>query len=82
MVVAKMAKNVFTLILRSKDSFKPHTQPLFLSNNQSFKNLETELKPRAAVQSAISVSEEKYCSVRGMLKNAVKIASSYEILKE
>jgi len=35
-----------------------------------------------AVQSAISLSEEKYCSVGGMLKNAVKITSSYEILKE
>ncbi len=35
-----------------------------------------------AVHSAISLSEEKYCSVGGMLKNAVKITSSYEILKE
>jgi len=35
-----------------------------------------------AVQSAMSLSEEKYCSVGGMLKNAVKITSSYEILKE
>jgi putative redox protein len=35
-----------------------------------------------AVQSAISFSEEKYCSVGGMLKNSVKITSSYEILKE
>jgi hypothetical protein len=32
LVVAKMAKNAFILILRSKDSLKPHTQPLFLSN--------------------------------------------------
>jgi len=37
---------------------------------------------KEAVQSAISLSEEKYCSVGGMLKNAVKITSSYEILKE
>ena len=37
---------------------------------------------KEAVQSAISLSEEKYCSVRGMLKNTVKITSSYEILKE
>jgi putative redox protein len=35
-----------------------------------------------AVQRAISLSEEKYCSVRAMLKNSVKITSSYEILKE
>ena len=35
-----------------------------------------------AVESAIRLSEEKYCSVGGMLKNAVKITSSYEILKE
>ena len=37
LVVAKMAKNAFILILRSKDSLKPHTQPLFLSNNHSTK---------------------------------------------
>jgi putative redox protein len=37
---------------------------------------------KEAVESAIRLSEEKYCSVGGMLKNAAKIASSYEILKE
>lgn len=35
-----------------------------------------------AVESAIKLSEEKYCSVGGMLKNAAKITSSYEIIKE
>jgi putative redox protein len=35
-----------------------------------------------AVEAAIRLSEEKYCSVGGMLKDAVKITSSYEILKE
>jgi putative redox protein len=35
-----------------------------------------------AVQRAISLSEEKYCSVGAMLKNAVKITSSCEVLKE
>lgn len=35
-----------------------------------------------AVNDAIRLSEGKYCSVGGMLKNAVKITSSYEILKE
>ncbi|MEM2111705.1 MAG: OsmC family protein [Candidatus Bathyarchaeia archaeon] len=35
-----------------------------------------------AVESAIRLSEEKYCSVGGMLKKAVKITSSYEITKE
>jgi putative redox protein len=34
---------------------------------------------KEAVESAIRLSEEKYCSVGGMLKNAVKITSSYEI---
>ena len=37
---------------------------------------------KEAVESAIRLSEEKYCSVGGMLKNAVKITSSYEILNE
>jgi putative redox protein len=37
---------------------------------------------KEAVESAIRLSEEKYCSVGGMLKNAVKITSSYEILEE
>ena len=37
---------------------------------------------REAVESAIRLSEEKYCSVGGMLKNAVRITSSYEISKE
>jgi putative redox protein len=35
-----------------------------------------------AVEDTIRLSEEKYCSVGGMLKNSVKITSSYEILKE
>jgi putative redox protein len=33
-----------------------------------------------AVNKAIQLSEEKYCSVGGMLKKAVEISSSYEIL--
>jgi putative redox protein len=37
---------------------------------------------KEAVETAIRLSEEKYCSVGGMLKNAAKITSSYEILKE
>jgi putative redox protein len=35
-----------------------------------------------AVKKAIELSEEKYCSVGGMLKKAVEITSSYEILEE
>lgn len=35
-----------------------------------------------AVDRAIKLSEEKYCSVGGMLKKAVDITSSYEIVKE
>ena len=38
--------------------------------------------PRHAVESAIELSEEKYCSVGGMLQKAVPITSSFEILKE
>ena len=34
------------------------------------------------VESAIKLSEEKYCSVGGMLQKAVPITSSFEILKE
>lgn len=34
-----------------------------------------------AVESAIKLSEDKYCSVGGMLKKAVDITSSYEIVK-
>jgi putative redox protein len=37
---------------------------------------------KEAVESAIRLSEEKYCSVGGMLKNTAKLTSSYEILKE
>jgi putative redox protein len=33
-----------------------------------------------AVEKAITLSEEKYCSVGGMLKKAAEITSSYEIL--
>jgi putative redox protein len=33
-----------------------------------------------AVEKAIALSEEKYCSVGGMLKKAAEITSSYEIL--
>jgi putative redox protein len=35
-----------------------------------------------AVETAIKLSEEKYCSVGGMLKKAVSITSSFEIQKE
>jgi putative redox protein len=34
-----------------------------------------------AVEKAIALSEEKYCSVGGMLKKAAEITSSYEILQ-
>ena len=34
-----------------------------------------------ALNKAIQLSEEKYCSVGGMIKNAVEITSSYEILE-
>jgi putative redox protein len=34
-----------------------------------------------AVKKAIELSEEKYCSVGGMLKQTVEITSSYEIVK-
>lgn len=34
-----------------------------------------------AVKKAIQLSEEKYCSVGGMLKKAVEITSSYETLE-
>ena len=34
-----------------------------------------------ALESAIKLSEEKYCSVGGMLRKSVPITSSYEILK-
>jgi len=37
---------------------------------------------KEAVESAIRLSGEKYCSVGGMLKNTVKITSSYEVTKE
>ncbi len=35
-----------------------------------------------AVESAIKLSEEKYCSVGGMLQKAVSITSSFEIIPE
>ena len=34
------------------------------------------------VESAIKLSEEKYCSVGGMLKQAVSITSSFQVVKE
>lgn len=41
----------------------------------------TNVTPEA-VESAIKLSEEKYCSVGGMLKQAVPITSSFEAVKE
>ena len=38
--------------------------------------------PPQAVETAIKLSEEKYCSVGGMLQKAVPITSSFEILKD
>ena len=35
-----------------------------------------------AVKKAIQLSEEKYCSVGGMLKNTVEITSSFDILED
>jgi putative redox protein len=37
---------------------------------------------KEAVETAIRLSEEKYCSVGGMLKTSAEIKSSFEILKE
>jgi putative redox protein len=41
----------------------------------------TEITPEA-VEVAIKLSEEKYCSVGGMLQKAVPITSSFEILNK
>ena len=41
----------------------------------------TNITPEA-VDSAIKLSEEKYCSVGGMLQKAVPITSSFEIITE
>ena len=41
----------------------------------------TNITPEA-VESAIKLSEEKYCSVGGMLQKAVPITSSFEVAKE
>ena len=38
--------------------------------------------PSKAVKSAIRLSEEKYCSVGGMLQKAIPITSSFEVLEE
>jgi putative redox protein len=35
-----------------------------------------------SVKKAIQLSEEKYCSVGGMLKNSVEITSSFEIVED
>jgi len=40
----------------------------------------TKINPDA-LKKAIQLSEEKYCSVGGLLKKAVEITSSYEILE-
>jgi uncharacterized OsmC-like protein len=40
-------------------------------------NLDSE-----AIKKAINLSEEKYCSVGGMLKNTVEIKSIFEIIKD
>jgi putative redox protein len=40
----------------------------------------TNITPEA-VESAINLSEEKYCSVGGMLQKAVPITSSFEVVK-
>ena len=41
----------------------------------------TNITPEA-VESAIKLSEEKYCSVGGMLQKAVPITSSFEVIKD
>jgi putative redox protein len=41
----------------------------------------TNVTPEA-VESAIKLSEEKYCSVGGMLQKAVPISSSFEIVSQ
>ena len=38
--------------------------------------------PTRAVETAIKLSEEKYCSVGGMLQKSLPITSSFEIIKE
>jgi putative redox protein len=41
----------------------------------------TNITPEA-VESAIKLSEEKYCSVGGMLQKAVPITSSFEVIRD
>lgn len=51
---------------------KIHLKYILTGNNISSDN----------VKKAIELSEEKYCSVGGMLKKAVELSSSFEIINE
>ena len=51
---------------------KIHLKYILTGNNISSNN----------VKKAIELSEEKYCSVGGMLKKAVELSSSFEIINE
>ena len=62
---------------RRKDLFPKIFTKINIKYNLKGENLDPE-----AIRKAIKLSEEKYCSVGGMLKNTVEIKSTFQIIEE
>ncbi len=80
-ILKKMRQNVTGYTVEASAQRREESPPrvftkIHLKYIVTGENIDSE-----AVEKAIALSEEKYCSVGGMLKKAAEITSSYEILE-
>jgi putative redox protein len=80
-ILKKMRQNVIGYTVEASAQRREESPPrvftkIHLKYIVTGENIDSE-----AVEKAIALSEEKYCSVGGMLKKAAEITSSYEILE-
>ena len=81
-ILKKMKQNVKAYTVEATAERRENPQPrIFTKIHLKYIVKGQSIDPKA-VKKAVTLSEEKYCSVGGMLKKAAEITSSYEVLNE
>jgi putative redox protein len=79
-ILQKMRRTIKALTLEI-DAERREEYPRIFTHIHILYKLESPDAAEHELERAIKLSEEKYCSVSGMLKPAVKITTSYELQK-
>jgi putative redox protein len=81
-ILGKMKQNVSKYSVKAKAQRREDPPPRIFTNIHLKYILTGNNISSNKVKKAIELSEEKYCSVGGMLKKAVELSSSFEIINE